>query len=72
MNTESKSKQFDNCVQEIILKADLIPVIVCLDEAAPEHHLSTDLVELQATWLPEIRAHNQVAIIPLVQLAEVL
>jgi hypothetical protein len=72
MNIESQYNQVDKCVQEMILKEDLIPAIVCLDEAAPKHHLSTDLAELQATCLPEMRAKNQVAIIPLVQLEEVL
>jgi hypothetical protein len=59
MNIESKYNQVEKCVHEMILKEDLIPVIVCLDEAALKHHLSTDLAELQATWLPKMRAQNQ-------------
>lgn len=40
----------------MILRAAVIPMIVCLDEAAPKHHLSIDLVELQAMQLPELKA----------------
>jgi hypothetical protein len=40
----------------MILRAAVIPMIVCLDEAAPKHHLSTDLVELQAMQPPEMKA----------------
>lgn len=36
--------------------AALIPILVCLDEAAPTHLLSSDLVELQATQQPEMKA----------------
>lgn len=43
----------------MILRAAVIPMIVCLDEAAPKHHLSTDLVELQAMQPPEMKAQIQ-------------
>jgi hypothetical protein len=36
--------------------AALIPILVCLGEAAPIHPLSSDLVELQAMQSPEMQA----------------
>lgn len=39
-----------------IKSAALIPILVCLDEAAPIHQLSSGLVELQAMQPPEMQA----------------
>lgn len=38
----------------------LIPILVYLDEAAPKHQQSSDLVELRAMQPPEVQAQRNV------------